>query len=118
MPSKCALVFHLTFCPVYHVLDLLFLSDAQVGLYNDVNLNLGGGEKARERVWQTEYRPSSGNSRNAGAVRMECSLTAYVYQSVGSRDGASEISRDPRTKRLQTRRESLAMPSKHTNNNF
>ena len=34
------------------------------------------------------------------------------------RDGASEISRDPRTKRLQTRRESLARPSKHTNNNF
>ena len=34
------------------------------------------------------------------------------------RDGTSEISRDPRTKRLQTRRESLAKPSKHTNNNF
>ena len=34
------------------------------------------------------------------------------------RDGTSEISRDPRTKRLQTRRESLAMPSKHTDNNF
>ena len=40
MPSKCVFVFHLTFCPVYHVLDLLFLSDAQAGLYNDVNLNL------------------------------------------------------------------------------
>ena len=34
------------------------------------------------------------------------------------RDGTSEISRDPRTKRLQTRRESLARPSEHTNNNF
>ena len=34
------------------------------------------------------------------------------------RDGTSEISRDPRTKRLRTRRESLARPSKHTNNNF
>ena len=34
------------------------------------------------------------------------------------RDGTSEISRDPRTKRLQTRRERLARPSKHTNNNF
>ena len=34
------------------------------------------------------------------------------------RDGTSEISRDPRTKRLQIRRESLARPSKHTNNNF
>ena len=34
------------------------------------------------------------------------------------RDGTSEISRDPCTKCLQTRRESLARPSKHTNNNF
>ena len=34
------------------------------------------------------------------------------------RDDASEISRDPRTNRLQTRRESLARPSKHINNNF
>ena len=44
----------------------------------------------------------------------------YIRASVDAlcRDGTSEISRDPRTKRLQTRRESLAMPSKHTNNNF
>ena len=34
------------------------------------------------------------------------------------RDDTSEISRDPRTKLLQTRRESLARPSKHTNNNL
>ena len=34
------------------------------------------------------------------------------------RDGTSEISRDPRTKHLQTQRESLARPSKHTNNNL
>ena len=34
------------------------------------------------------------------------------------RDDTSEISRDPGTKRLQTRRESLARPSEHTNNNF
>ena len=34
------------------------------------------------------------------------------------RDGTSEISRDPPTKRLQTRRENLARPSEHTNNNF
>ena len=34
------------------------------------------------------------------------------------RDDTSEISRDPRIKRLQTRRESLARPSKHSNNNF
>ena len=32
------------------------------------------------------------------------------------RDGTSEISRDPRTKHIQTRRESLARPSEHTNN--
>ena len=44
----------------------------------------------------------------------------YIRASVDAlcRDGTSEISRDPRTKRLQTRRESLARPSKHTNNNF
>ena len=41
---------------------------------------------------------------------------SHTYQSVGrhsmyaARDGTSEISRDPRTKRLQTRRESLARP--------
>ena len=34
------------------------------------------------------------------------------------RDDPSEISRDTRTKCLKTRRESLARPSKHTNNNF
>ena len=34
------------------------------------------------------------------------------------RDDTSDISRDPRTKRLPTRRESLARPSKHSNNNF
>ena len=47
-------------------------------------------------------------------------LTTIIRASVDAlcRDGTSEISRDPRTKRLQTRRESLAMPSKHTNNNF
>ena len=47
-------------------------------------------------------------------------VNPYIRASVDAlcRDGTSEISRDPRTKRLQTRRESLAMPSKHTNNNF
>ena len=34
------------------------------------------------------------------------------------RDDPSEISRDTPTKCLQTRRESLARPSKHTNNNI
>ena len=32
------------------------------------------------------------------------------------RDEAGQISRDPRTKRLITRRESLAKPSKHASN--
>ena len=43
------------------------------------------------------------------------SLTTGIRASVDAlcRDGTSEISRDPRTKRLQTRR---ARPSKHTNN--
>ena len=55
---------------------------------------------------------------------LTASTTLCKYQSVGRRssyvrrDDTSEISRDPRTKRLQTRRESLARPSKHTNNNF
>ena len=46
--------------------------------------------------------------------------TEHIRASVDAlcRDGTSEISRDPRTKRLQSRRESLARPSKHTNNNF
>ena len=44
----------------------------------------------------------------------------YIRASVDAlcRDDPSEISRDTRTKCLQTRRESLARPSKHTNNNF
>ena len=48
------------------------------------------------------------------------SCIIYIRASVDAlcRDGTSEISRDPRTKRLQTRRESLARPSEHTNNNF
>ena len=50
------------------------------------------------------------NQENKGSIR--ASVDALC------RDGTSEISRDTRTKRLQTRRESLAMPSKHTNNNF
>ena len=45
-------------------------------------------------------------------IRIRASVDALC------RNGMSEISRDPRTKRLQTRRESLAMPSKHTYNNF
>ena len=47
-------------------------------------------------------------------------LKVFIRASVDAlcRDGTSEISRDPRTKCLQTRRESLAMPSKHSNNNF
>ena len=53
-------------------------------------------------------------------LAINISLMMIIRASVDAlcRDGTSEISRDPRTKRLQTRRESLAMPSKHTNNNF
>ena len=47
----------------------------------------------------------------------------FVYsirESVDSlyRDDTDEISRDPRTKRLKTRRESLPRPSKHTSNSL
>ena len=47
-------------------------------------------------------------------------LNSTIRASVDTlgRDDTSEISRDLRTKRLQTRRESLARPSKHTNNNL
>ena len=59
---------------------------------------------------------------NEGYVGMSRDEKENIRASVDAlctcRDGTSEISRDPRTKRLQTRRESLAMPSKHTNNNF
>ena len=53
-------------------------------------------------------------------ISMSVNPIAIIRASVDAlcRDGTSEISRDPRTKRLQTRRESLARPSKHTNNNF
>ena len=48
------------------------------------------------------------------------SLPCKIRASVDAlfRDDPSEISRDTRTKCLQTRRESLARPSKHTNDNF
>ena len=43
-----------------------------------------------------------------------------IRESVDSlyRDDTDEISRDPRTKRLKTRRESLPRPSKHTSNSL
>ena len=56
----------------------------------------------------------------ACVCKIQLIKTTEIRASVDAlcRDGTSEISRDPRTKRLQTRRESLARPSKHTNNNF
>ena len=56
----------------------------------------------------------------SGRSRLNGKTFLFIRASVDAlcMDGTSEISRDPRTKRLQTRRESLAMPSKHTNNNF
>ena len=46
--------------------------------------------------------------------------TDDIRESVDSlyRDDTDEISRDPRTKRLKTRRESLPRPSKHTSNSL
>ena len=58
----------------------------------------------------------SQRQKRSVAITKEISIRASV--DALCRDGTSEISRDPRTKRLQTRRESLARPSKHTNNNF
>ena len=55
---------------------------------------------------------------NGGHPAVLSSYTIGALVDALCRDGTSEISRDPRTKRFQTRRESLAMPSKHTNNNF
>ena len=45
---------------------------------------------------------------------------SFIRESVDSlyMDDADEISRDPRTKRLKTRRESLPRPSKHTSNSL
>ena len=46
--------------------------------------------------------------------------TSHIRESVDSlyRDDTDEISRDPRTKRLKTRWESLPRPSKHTSNSL
>ena len=55
---------------------------------------------------------------NGGHPAVLSSYTIGALVDALCRDGTSEISRDPRTKHFQTRRESLAMPSKHTNNNF
>ena len=60
-----------------------------------------------------------------GAVTLRGTMTdihkdIYIRVSVDAlcRDDTSEISRDTGTERPQTRRESLARPSEHTNNNF
>ena len=60
-----------------------------------------------------------GNNHHSKGLILELSLVP-IRASVDAlcRDDPSEISRDTRTKCLQTRRESLARPSKHTNNNF
>ena len=74
------------------------------------------------------------NGRNKGSLHSKvaqsyltpslylCSISnfAYIRESVDSlyRDDTDEISRDPRTKRLKTRRESLPRPSKHTSNSL
>ena len=69
-------------------------------------------------MWKNHYDEMSGE------VGMSChereGNKVYIRASVDAlcRDGTSEISRDPRTKRLLTRRESLARPSKHTATTF
>ena len=80
------------------------------------------------QIWSTDMRLAAGMIPMAERTRLHRAYVralctqqnGYIRASVDAlcRDGTSEISRDPRTKRLQTRRESLAMPSKHTNNNF
>ena len=62
-------------------------------------------------------RSESLRTRTNQCNRFELYLIRLSVDAV-CRDDTSEISRDPRTKRIQTRRESLAMPSKHTNKNF
>ena len=54
----------------------------------------------------------------ARAVQFYADIDIRASVDALCRDDPSEISRDTRTKCLQTRRESLARPSKHTNNNF
>ena len=50
----------------------------------------------------------------------KCSRIATKKEIIDAlcRDSTSEISPDPRTKRLQNRRECLARLSKYTSNNF
>ena len=45
-------------------------------------------------------------------------MVLLIIPTLYNRDDADEISRDPRTKRLKTRRESLPRPSKHTSNSL
>ena len=62
------------------------------------------------------------SSGNVAVCKFEkCYSHVHFNQSVGRRfimyrDEQGQISRDPRTKRLLTRRESLAKPSKHASN--
>ena len=77
--------------------------------------------------WRFQRMPSNGEEfsrwldRSAHFVRqrvwkfgIDFGIRASVDALCG--DGTSDISRDPRTKRLETRRGWLAMPSKHTKN--
>ena len=84
-----------------------------------------------EMVYDAENTPSANHTfpncylgevtpGNKNCVIGTGSVLCFIRASVDAlcRDDPSEISRDTRTKCLQTRRESLARPSKHTNNNF
>ena len=99
------------FCPPCSLPD--GLADARVGV----------GERLRavichQYVGKAYNTHILGNKSHTSKPRYNV-IHIYIRASVDAlcRDGASEISRDPRTKRLQTRRESLARPSKQTNNN-
>ena len=65
--------------------------------------------------WIHRLSVSSLDTVNGGYKHKVC-----IRESVDSlyRDDSGEISPDPRTKRLKTRRESLPWPSKHTSNSL
>ena len=64
--------------------------------------------------------PSHKKNTLERTTRLARSRSPIIRESVDSlyMDDTDEISRDPRTKRLKTRRESLPRPSKHTSNSL
>ena len=95
-------------CECYNTGTSTYVIKAEVGSSDNGSLMHEQGS--------VENKPETGESGSSEVCEYMYSIRASV--DALCRDGTSEISRDPRTKRLQTRRESLAMPSKHTDNNF